>query len=196
MKKWSVEAPSNRTKYLLLADDTLGHITSKVEEQQATDSVLARGEAPAKTEWLPFSYVRNISSPVSSCKVTVNYKKESSLEYVFTDVAAKNDFLKAVTTEREDLIIAITETSWLQAIRVQLVALVVLMVFFGWAFWSAQALENGTHMGTDLAIILLVASLGTATLGWVIPLVALILGARIYFNLKQREDVQTVEFRA
>lgn len=59
MKKWSVEAPSNRSKYLLLIDDAVGHVTSKVDEQQATDSVLTRGEAEEPRHYFTGSELRD-----------------------------------------------------------------------------------------------------------------------------------------
>jgi len=81
-----------------------------------------------------------------------------------------------------------------QALKTQLTALLILMIFFSWAFISASALESGTHPGRDLAVILLVASLGTNNIIFISTVVFGMLFAGVYFKIKRKEEMEEIAF--
>lgn len=194
MKHWQLPNKGNRKKFLLLNDEGVGHIYCGEENEYEVTSTLRQRGTPNGTELTPYKYIRKITSSVSSSMVTIHYKKESQLSYTFEEVAQKRVFYNALEILSNNLKLRTFNEGIFHALKTQLIALGILAILFGWAFISASAIESGTHPGRDLAVILLIASLGTKNIIFIAMAVFGILFTRIYFKLKNKEEMEEISF--
>ena len=195
MDKWNLKSTRRKHKYLLLDQKKLGHVNFTDLERDSIEAAIRRSDFPVASELLPFSYIRRIESSVSSTVITIYYQKDSNLDYEFIDVNDKDNFLNKLAKDYSELELVVMPTTIFQSIKIQLIALTLLIVHLGWCYASAYAIETGQHPGRDLAIVLLFASLGTKYLHWIIASVLLLLGVKIYHNINTRENIQVIDFQ-
>ncbi len=195
MEYWELEKSGRKKKYLVLASESIGHVYSgKDDDGFAITSSLKSGKEPEELESIPFRYIREITSTISSNKIAIHYKKESKLEYVFNDLVDKQSFYQSIEKLPGGLKLYTFNQSLFKTLKIQIIAGVLLAVYLGWAFVSASAIENGTHPGRDFAIVLLVASLGTKNILYVSTAVFSMLALRVYFKIKGKEETEIIKF--
>ena len=195
VEKWLISQPGEKREYLYATGKELGTIIvdpHKPGQIVTGDSALPPGP---KKKVVPFSYIRTVESKANEARITVHYKKESQLQYDASSpeqaeriVSFLAEHAKAVKVTRE-------KDSALKVIRKPLLAFIGLGLLLGGAYLTAQQLENGQGFERHLAVILLVAGLGTEWLRIPMGAAAVILGVRIAYLIKHNDVVTRVHFR-
>ncbi len=194
MKSWSLKSSRFKDKYLILDLNQLGHVNFRKIDKAEVERTLASGQLPSNSEMLPFGYIRKIESNINSSKIELHYKKDSSLIYEFENSVLKKEFITCLIDLNPNLKPSIVKLTLLDSIKVQLIALILLIGYLSWCYASAYAIENGTHPGQDLVVVLLVASLGTNVIKYIILAAFILLGSKMYLTASSRTDKQLIDF--
>ncbi|PPK87167.1 hypothetical protein CLV84_0102 [Neolewinella xylanilytica] len=194
VEKWLISQPGEKREYFYAAGKEIGTFTVNPHQpgQISTgDSALPPGP---KKKIVPFSYIRTVESKANEARITVHYQKDSQLHYDASSPEQAERIVSFLSERAEAVKVTREKDSVLKVIRKPLLAFVGLGLLLGWGYLTAQQLENGEAFREHIAIILLVAGLGTEWLRILMGAAAAIIGLRIAYLIKHNDTVTRVYF--
>jgi hypothetical protein len=190
---WQVNHPK-RPYFLALSDIAISKVTFDDLSRYAKKLELDAGKLPAKSFSIPIAYMSKVTAREEDETVIVHFNKESKERYVINDGGTRTAFLSELSKHPRVKKVIIETPDVFTTIKKPLIALLILGVLSAWAFFNAVQLERGEGV-ESLAIVLLLASLGSLNVLLVFAGITATCGGRIWYNLRDRREETVVRFR-
>lgn len=166
--RWWEIINGNQSYFLIVTQEFIGRIKASSDSVNKIAAELEQGRLPdAEVYKIPLSYVTKVVIDESLPEIKVHFNEAS--EEVYPIVSGQQrfevfDYLNKNTSHQG---YELVKHSGLARAKKPIVAIVIMSVLFGYAYFLADRIESGIDVGPQIAFVLMLAGFGTRVLSFV-----------------------------
>jgi len=197
MKYWL--GKDNETKIVAITDSNIFCGNPSYEKFQAYSLKLINGKLPAELFSIPFAYIRKIEMKDIENKVSIYFGEDSCEVITINKVDKKLEIFESLRKMSPKFSYSQKKVGKFGAAKKPLLALLILSIIFGFSYYMAILIENdelyGSQYGSQIAILLAIASLGTKNIIKMIGVILTILSISIYRKMSNTYTLHSISRR-